>query len=195
MKRAYRRRSFVVDTFQIRLLLVSFAHLAIFALVVAGVLFLPLMMKLQDATLTTAEKGRVAEEFLSLDVRFWPAVLVVLAVIAVHSVLVSHRIAGPLVGFRRVMKAVGEGDLSVQARIRRRDYLRQDAESINAMISGLRERLREAQEEVETLCAAWNELRVPPSGASASEVARRVEVLGARVHRLRDRLNELKIGA
>jgi methyl-accepting chemotaxis protein len=153
------------------------------------------MMKLQDATLTIAEKGRAAEEFLALDTRFWPSALVVIGLIGAHSLLVSHRIAGPLVGFRRVLKAVGEGDLSVRATIRRHDSLERDAESINTMISDLSGRLREVQEEVGKIYAAWTELTAGRNRASADETARSLESFGVHVHALKARMDQFQIGA
>jgi methyl-accepting chemotaxis protein len=194
MRRTYRRRCVLVDRFQIRLLVVSIAHIAAFGLLMAVALFLPLMMELQDATLTIAEKGRAAEGLLALHTRFWPSAFVVVALIGTHSLLVSHRIAGPLVGFRRVLKAVGEGDLSLRARIRRHDYLERDAESINTMISGLSGQLREVQGEVGKVYAAWTALAADPNRVSADDSARRFQEFGAQVNALKARVDRFKIG-
>jgi|WetSurMetagenome_2_1015567.scaffolds.fasta_scaffold68540_3 methyl-accepting chemotaxis protein len=195
MRRTYRRRCVLVDRFQIRLLAVSIGHIATFGLLLAVALFLPLMMELQDATLTIAEKGRAAEGLLALHTRFWPSAFVVVALIGTHSLLVSHRIAGPLVGFRRILKAVGEGDFSVRARIRRHDYLERDAEHINTMISGLSAQLREVQEEVGKIHAAWTVLAADPNRVSGDDAARRVESFGTQVHALKARVDRFKIGA
>jgi methyl-accepting chemotaxis protein len=194
MKALYKRRHFLVDQFQYRLLGVTIGHLAIFTVVLAVTLFLPLSIKLQDTTLGILEKGRAAEVFLSLDIWFWPTVLAVLVLLGAHSVIVSHRIAGPLVGFRRVLKAVGEGDLSVRARIRRRDYLQKDAESINAMIAGLSGRLQEIQNDFGRICVAWTESRASLSRVSTDEATRSLEQLGVDMDALKARVEQFKIG-
>ena len=152
-------------------------------------------MKLQDVTLSIAERGRAAEEFLYIDARFWPSALVVLVLIGAHSILVSHRVAGPLVGFRRVLKVVEEGDLSIRAKIRRADYLGRDAESINAMISGLSGRLREVQEEFGKTYATWTEVRRKLGGAPAVEAAGSLENLGAQMEALKVRIGQFTLGA
>ncbi|HEX7511912.1 MAG TPA: methyl-accepting chemotaxis protein [Candidatus Methylomirabilis sp.] len=195
MKVNHKRKQFVGDKFQARLLAFSFGYIVIFALLIAVSLFLPAILKLQDATLSVAEKGRAAEEFLSIDERFWPSALVVLVLIGAHSVLVSHRIAGPLVGFRRVLKVVEEGDLSIRAKIRRADYLERDAESINAMISGLSGRLREVQEEFGKTYATWTEVRRKLSEAPAVEAAGSLENLGAQMEALKARIGQFTLGA
>jgi len=194
MKALYKRRLFLVDQFQYRLLGVTIGHLAIFSVVLAVTLFLPLSMKLQDTTLGILDKGRAAEVFLSLDIWFWPTVLAVLVLLGAHSVIVSHRIAGPLVGFRRVLKAVGEGDLSVRARIRRHDYLQKDAESINSMIAGLSGRLQEIQEDFGRICVAWTESRTSLSRVSTDEATRSLEQLGVDMDALKARVDQFKIG-
>jgi methyl-accepting chemotaxis protein len=194
MKALYKRRHFLVDTFQYRLVGVTIGHLAIFSVVLAVTLFLPLSMKLQDTTLGILEKGRAAEVFLSLDTWFWPSMLAVLVLLGAHSVIVSHRIAGPLVGSRRVLKAVGEGDLSVRARIRRHDYLQKDAESINAMIGGLSGRLQEIQEDFARICVAWAESRTSLSRGSSDEATRSLEQLGVDMDALKVRVDQFKTG-
>ena len=194
MKINYKRRQFVVDKFQVRLLAVSLVHVVIFALLIAASLFLPAILKLQDVTLSVAERGRAAEEFLYIDEWFWPSALVVLVFIGAHSVLVSHRIAGPLVGFRRVLKVVEEGNLSIRAKIRRTDYLEREAESINAMISGLSGRLREVQEEFGKTYATWTEFRRKLSEAPAVEAAGSLESLGAHMETLKARIGQFTLG-
>lgn len=193
MKPAYRRRHFLVDTFQYRLLAISLSHVVLFALFVAVSLFLPSITALMDASQSIAEKGRAADVFLRMDARFWPSALLMFVLIGVHSVLVSHRIAGPLVGFRRVLKAVGEGDLSIRARIRRHDYLAREAESINTMIAGLGGQVTEVQEQFRKIQAVWGELRTSLHTASAEEAARGVETLGAQLDALGARLDRFKV--
>ena len=194
MTPAYRRRHFLVDTFQYRLLAISIGHIVLFALLVAASLFLPSIMVLLDASQSIAQKGQAADVFLLMDARFWPSALLMLVLIGAHSVLVSHRIAGPLVGFRRVLKAVEEGDLSVRARIRRHDYLTREAESINGMIVGVGGQVTEVQEQFKTIRAAWGELRTSLHTASTEETARGVETLGAQINALGARLDRFKVG-
>ena len=195
MKANLKRRRFLLDKFQVHLLAVSLGHVVIFGLLIAASLFLPAILKLQDATLSVAERGRAAEEFLYIDARFWPSALVLLVLIGAHSILVSHRVAGPLVGFRRVLKVVEEGDLSIRAKIRRADYLGRDAESINAMISGLSGRLREVQEDFGKTYAAWTEVRRKLGEAPAVEAAGSLENLGAQMEALKVRIGQFTLGA
>ncbi len=58
----------------------------------------------------------------------------------VHSVLVSHRIAGPLYQFRRLFGELREGRRRVRATLRKRDYLRKEATAFNEMVVSLEAR-------------------------------------------------------
>src|SRR5512132_2709976 len=155
MAKGFRRRHFLVGRLQYRLLALSLGHLVVFAVLVSVALLAPLMIQLGYTGLEPAVQRRIATEFLYLHSRFWPTLGLVFLCLSAHSVLVSHRIAGPLVGFRRVLASVGAGDLSVRARMRKHDYLGQEEAAINAMIAGLGERMERVREEYASALAAW----------------------------------------
>jgi methyl-accepting chemotaxis protein len=135
-----KRTHFLLDEFQYRMLAFNLLYFLIILLVTAGLVFLPLMVKLDSSHLSLAEQQEVAGLILSLHATFWPAILVVFALLAVHSVLVSHRIAGALYRFRVVFRTVAEGDLTARVTLRKGDYLVKEAAEINAMLDALERR-------------------------------------------------------
>ncbi len=108
VKRPYKRRRILIDAFQYRLLMANLAYFGTIVLVFAVVVFLPLVFQLRPG-----KAEELADEFLSFHARLWPALFIVLVLLAFHSVLLSHRIAGPLYRFRSVLRAelrpVGSG--------------------------------------------------------------------------------------
>ena len=54
---------------------------------------------------------------------------------------VSHRIAGPAYRFKKVLEALGDGDFSIDCRIRANDSLKDVAESFRGMIGKVRGKL------------------------------------------------------
>ena len=56
------------------------------------------------------EGAELANQFLSLHERVWPAMLVALLLLGFHLVFFSHRIAGPLYRWRRLFSEVGAGN-------------------------------------------------------------------------------------
>lgn len=138
------RRRWLVDEFQYRLLAFNLLYFFILLLVMAAFLFVPLMIKLDSSTLPLSEREEVANLILSLHATLWPAIVVVFVLLAVHSVLVSHRIAGALYRFKAVFRDLAQGNFAVRANLRKGDYLLKEAAELNAMIEAVSGRLADA---------------------------------------------------
>ena len=55
------------------------------------------------------------------------------------TLIISHRIAGPLYRFKKILKSLGEGDFSIPCKIRRKDALQDVAAAFNDMITNARQ--------------------------------------------------------
>ena len=183
-----RRTRILISTLQYRLLLVNLAYFGVIVLALVGLLLLPPLLRLRTAPLdASAENLAAANEFLVLHARLWPALLIVLALLALHSVIVSHRIAGPLYRFRRVFEAVAAGDLSVRARLRKHDYLMPEADALNEMLEALAARVAGLEEEARAVREALADLERARNGGSADGLDGRIRDLGRLVNRLQTR--------
>lgn len=192
--RPYKRRRILVSDFQYRLLAFNLTYFLIILLILAAALFVPLMIQMESRTLFPTEQYRVATQFLLLDARLWPVLALVFVLLAGHSVFISHRIAGPLFGFRRVFKALAEGNLSARARIRKDDYLVQEADAINEMITAMRTRIQGVRQEYGQVCATWDEVRREVERGSPETLCRGMENLGRQLERLQAVLDQFKTG-
>ena len=193
MKRPYKRRRILVDGQQYRLLAVTLTHSIIILGTVAAVLFVPLMIRLKSSTLSLVEKEEAASQFLTIDARVWPALLLLFVLLVIHSVFVSHKIFGPLYSFRRVLKAVGEGNLFVRATIRKHDYLVKEANSINEMIASLRTRVKAIREHSAKARAVLAELKWAIRSESMEEVNHTIEKLAAQMDRIEASVDHFRI--
>jgi methyl-accepting chemotaxis protein len=138
------RKRWLVDEFQYRLLAFNLVYFFIILVALAAALFVPLMIKLDNSTLPMAEREEVASLILSLHTTLWPTIAVIFILLAAHSVLISHRIAGALYRFRAVFREIAQGNFSVRANLRKRDYLLKEAAELNAMIEVVGGRLAAA---------------------------------------------------
>jgi methyl-accepting chemotaxis protein len=184
MKPFIQRRYLLWDTVQPRFLAVNMAHQSLVFLTFAGSLFVPLMVKLHDTPLSSPEAGTIGYQFTILHESVWPAFPIALLLILVHSVFFSHRIAGPLYRFRNVFKAISQGDLMVETKIRNHDYLRQEAESLEHMVGALRSKLMDIQTDCHTLDDLVAELKLALHSNSlkgAAEVTARLEQRASRL--------------
>ena len=193
MKRSYKRRRILVDGQQYRLLAVTLTHFFIILGTVAAVLFVPLMIRLKSSALSLAEKEEAASQFLTIDARVWPALLLLFVLLVIHSVFISHRIFGPLYSFRRILKAVSDGNLFMRATVRKHDYLVKEANSINEMIASLRTRVKGIREHSAKAHAVLAELKRAVRSESMEEVNHTIEKLAAQMDRIEASVDQFRI--
>jgi methyl-accepting chemotaxis protein len=192
-KRRPRRTRILIDRLQHRLLLINLFYFCAIVLVLATALLLPSLLQLRGAALdASAENLAAANEFLFLHARLWPAVLIVLGLLAFHSVIISHRIAGPLYRFRRVVEAVTAGHLSMRVKIRKHDYLTQEAQAINEMLEALERRIAGLDEQAAAVRAAFSNLKRVRNGRSADGLDETIRTLDGLVGGLQTRLDQLR---
>ena len=74
--------------------------------------------------------------------------LIFLAFVVSFSIFASHKIAGPIYRFTRVLEAVMHGDLTVRAFLRRGDELVELQNTLNQTLASLHSRIRYDKEKV-----------------------------------------------
>ncbi|HZU82782.1 MAG TPA: hypothetical protein VE987_07695 [Polyangiaceae bacterium] len=74
--------------------------------------------------------------------------------IGLFGIYFTHRVAGPVHKMKRLLRQVGEGDLRVEARLRRGDELKGFFDEFTRMVAGLRDLDRRQLEEVEAAIQA-----------------------------------------
>ena len=139
--REYKRRRLLVDPLQLRLLGVTLLYFAATTTIFAVTLFTPLVLELRAEDGDVYQRAQVASEFMALHARFWPALFVTLALLPVHSIFTSHRIAGPLYRFRAIFSSVAAGNLMPWTSIRAGDLLTNEAAALSEMVLSLRSRI------------------------------------------------------
>jgi nitrogen fixation/metabolism regulation signal transduction histidine kinase len=80
------------------------------------------------------------------------ALMVVL--IGMLGIYITHKVAGPVYKMTRLLKQVGEGNLHVDARLRKGDELRDFFETFTRMVGGLRAIEKRQLSEIEGALAA-----------------------------------------
>ncbi len=191
----FRRTRFLIDEFQTRILFLHLVYFLALILIFLSSVFLPLIFRLGSDSLPFDERHAVADQFLSLHAHLWPAVLVLFFLLSAHSVFVSHRIAGPLVRFRKVLGAVAAGDLSVRLTLRKKDYLVKEAAMIETMITALRGKIGRVKERCSDLDALAEEIQAEAGSESSDKIRPKIERLRAATARLTASLDEFNTEA
>ena len=192
MNYSLKRRRILIDSVQLRFFGVNFLHILIILLVFAATLFVPLMIQLGSETLSWAEKEEVASQFLALHTQVWPPLLAVFVLLSIHLVLFSHRIAGPLVRFRIVFRAIAEGNLTVRSTIRKHDYLQKEADCIQEMVSSLRTKVKGIEEQHGEMREGLAELKRAVASGSVEDMKRNLKGLEEQMGRLKAYVDQFR---
>jgi methyl-accepting chemotaxis protein len=188
-----RRTRLLVDwRLQLRFLGFNLLYFGACILTLAAIAFSGPAAVLLSGAASAEERRDASAEFLALHTRLWPAVVVILALFTVHSLFVSHRVAGPLYRFRRAYQQIGAGNLSLQVVTRRRDHLPLDAAALNEMAAALNQRLSRVKEQAAKLDAALDELRGALDGQAADATRGAANSAIAEAGRLRELLEEFR---
>ncbi len=110
---------------------------ALLILVITGVIAMgPL---LQDMYLSEdpGVQYQSAQAFLVLTSRLAPTFVCVVIMIVIHIIIATHRICGPMVNFEHTFERMAKGDLTRKVSLRKADYLKPEAEKINAMVDSI----------------------------------------------------------
>lgn len=138
------RRKFIVKRrLQYSLLVLSLSYALFFMFSLAALLFIPSSIQLHRLEPLSPEASQLAAGLLFLHSNYWLVVFLPLAVIALHSIFISHKVAGPLYRFNRIFEALEQGSLPKPAKLRKGDYLQSEMDQINRMVVSLRTRIEE----------------------------------------------------
>jgi methyl-accepting chemotaxis protein len=153
------RRQYIVNkSLQYRFLttIIIYAFITVFFLSVY--LFVPEIMKLEDESLSLQVRAAAADRILAFHSRIWPASIVLICFLGIHSILFFHRVAGPLYRFHDAFERIRQGDMSFQVKIRKKDYLHPEEEHINEMIEAIAGKLGTIQLASLGASKSWDEI-------------------------------------
>ncbi len=146
MKR-FRRRRFLIDrSLQFRFIAASLGYVAFYIVMMAVATFIPLVFELNAADPNSHQAYLVANNFIYLHRHVWPIALLVLIVVSLHSLWLSHKVAGPLFRFRKIFQALAGGKLPREQQLRKRDFLQPEMKMINGMLRDLQAKMASLQE-------------------------------------------------
>lgn len=170
------------------------SYVFLYILVFAFFIFVPLAYQMQTESISFRLQ-EVASAFITLHEHFWPATLVVFFIIALHSIRVSHRMAGPVFRFKETMKSIQKKDLSKNITLRKGDFFADLMEEINRATESISEGIKDIKAKDENLYQAIQGLtaKVERGTVSIEELKESVTGISKNEERLRQVLEEFKV--
>jgi len=132
-----RLRNYLINkNLQFRIMVHSLIYMVIAIIITLGTILFPILrdMFLRE---NIDIQYQAAQGFLLLMEWLMPFVILLFLVFALHQILITHKICGPLVNFSYTFSRLVQGDFTRRVRIRRTDFLTRECEKINEMIDGL----------------------------------------------------------
>ena len=191
-KQPNRRKRILIDQLQYQLLVINVAYFVVILLIFAILLYAPLVMQLNSDGSSLAREN-AAQQFLFLDNQVWMPMLLTFLCLTVHSIFMSHRIAGPLYQLRRLIGAVGDGNLADRAILRDKDYLRKEELAVNHMIDKLSSRISSVETQASELGTRLAGLRTAITTGSTVDVLSQLGTLDEHAESLNSALRQFKI--
>jgi len=135
---AYKRRIYFIDKkFQTKFILKFCALVALGGLLTIGIIYFLAMQSTTVSILNSRVAVRTTADFILPILA--QTVVIVVVIIGLAAIMVtlffSHKIAGPLYRFKKVMEALEKGDFSSGFKIRHLDQLQDLADTFNSMIA------------------------------------------------------------
>jgi methyl-accepting chemotaxis protein len=149
----------VNKSLQFRFLAMTLIYGTILVLVLALFLFVPDIVQMGDQSVSLDIRSAAADRLLAKHLWVWPSAFFAILVISFHSFHTFCRVAGPLHRFHAVLRDVASGDLRYSSiKIRAKDYLDQEAETLDEMLRVLTEKLGGIQQKGEDALKSLKEL-------------------------------------
>ncbi|PLX79532.1 MAG: hypothetical protein C0616_10990 [Desulfuromonas sp.] len=131
------RKKFIIDwKFQAKYFLYSITLLLSYTVLFAAILFIPPILGLSGGDLP--ERTEAARAMLNLHQSVWPAIGLVILILSAISFFLTHKIAGPVYRIKKEIAKISAGDLGITIKLRKRDDLRDLAESLNQLVDEMR---------------------------------------------------------
>lgn len=185
-----RRKRYYIHGIQKKYAFLTFLLLIIYTFILAIALFLPPALKLMDEA-PLEEQMQAASQFIALSDRLWPAILVSLPVFMVLSVLLTHKLAGPVYRLEKSLKQIADGDLGLNVRFRPGDDLQELGVLLNQIIYRQSEALRTVQSVQQNLEKSIGEIRGAQADPERLQPA--LDQIQAQTGKLESLLRQFKI--
>ena len=138
---------------------VIYSFIIVFLFIIAVVF--PDMVQMMDESLSPDARSAAAEKMIGKNLWVWPAAIVLIIMLGLHSFLEFRRITGPMHRFRWVYEQIESGKLPSPVKLRKNDYLIEEAEAINKMLISLIGKLSIIRQETAEAIISFEEVDGP----------------------------------
>jgi len=156
-----RRRTYLISkTFQLKYTAIIVVFMFLISWLAGYTVYHTVFMLLGEKLANVYPQGRLIAIFKTVNFTLLTRTLLLLPFSIILSILLSHKVAGPVFRMERYLSEVARGNLSSVLKLRKRDELQNLAGAINKMTHSLGKIAKESQDNIAELSIALNEINV-----------------------------------
>ena len=191
-----RRRVYLIKTrFQLKYTGLILLFMFVVAWVVGSTVYYTGWLLMGEKLANVYPQGRLVAIMKMIDMTLILRLILVTPLVALISIFLSHRVAGPIYRMEKFLKGVAKGDLSTKLHLRKGDELQDLADAINEMTDDLKNRVHKLKAlmnmtnlEIERLKRALGR-----DAPDINNVKTEVEEVAKGVKELEDHLSEYRL--
>lgn len=127
--------------------------------------------------------AQIKEELLTKSIIIYCLLTaMILAGVVFITMIYSHRIVGPLVGIKRVIRGLASGNLSEKAHLRKKDAIKPMAEALNTFISVYSSKITLVDQHAKALHDLLDRPGSPPQAAEIAQQAKAIKEITSSLH-------------
>ncbi len=165
----WRRRNYLINKeFQFRYMGRIIFGMVVMALIVSFTVYYTTWARIMDEFYNIPRiAAQFAPLFASVNRTMFLILILFVLLAAVLSIFMSHSIAGPIYRFEKSLQAIASGDLTLRVGLRKTDEFKHIAETLNLMVSELRNNLSSDRELIDELASISGRLQT--TGAQSGD--------------------------
>ncbi|MGB4068781.1 MAG: methyl-accepting chemotaxis protein [Nitrospira sp.] len=193
MRGLFQRRQLFVHPVQYWFVITTLLYFVCLLLTLYAVVFLPMAQPLYDSSISWEQRAEIATQFLELNGRIWPWLIITFLVLLLHSVYFMHRIAGPLYRFTALFRSIETGQLHQRARLRKHDYLHREAQAFNSMLDHFENKMQTINLHSALVTQAYETVALQVREQAPGQITAALQTLEEEIHRLKTCLAEFEL--
>lgn len=140
-ERKYKRLHYVVDkNIQYRFVHLVLLYMLAFFFLAVSIIYFSGWRHLVQKLANVYPQAMLIGILNTVYMRLWMAFLLLMPLAVISAILVSHKIAGPLVRIKRALRQLASGDYNFVVKLREHDQLKDVAEEINKLAETLKKK-------------------------------------------------------
>jgi methyl-accepting chemotaxis protein len=158
MKQNKRRVFAVTSSLQYRFLSLTLIYSFIIVSYFIMAVVVPDVVEMQDKSLSLESRSYAANRLLTKNAWIWPAAILLVVALGLHSFREFQKITGPLYRFRWAFEKLENGSLISSVKLREKDLLVKEEEAFNKMLTSLSGKLGTIRQETAAAIKSIGEL-------------------------------------